>query len=66
MLNGDNNHGIRLAHSLASATVVRSLFGRCSVVVQSFTEQRLNNGETTAEYQGFVICFFFNLTDTIL
>ncbi|MBQ2497558.1 MAG: hypothetical protein II509_02775, partial [Prevotella sp.] len=27
-----------------SPSVVRSLFSRCSVVVQSNTEQRLNNG----------------------
>jgi len=29
--------------------VALALFGRCSVVVQSNTEQRLNNDRTTAE-----------------
>ena len=31
--------------------VVRSLFSRCSVVVQSNTEQRLNNERTTGDQQ---------------
>ena len=35
---------------MACQRVVRSLFVRCSVVVQSNTEQRLNNREPAQDY----------------
>ncbi len=48
LLPSENN----ISHfSMPGHSVVRSLFSRCSVVVQSNTEQRLNNGRENVEQQ---------------